>query len=129
MKTIPREQYPVLLRKVAWDVLPCNEVQTMLPALTLHPSSAEGAEVEHHDSHQRIGRLAPLEDHIAVYSAMAARVAAASALHLNVGEAPDPNIHGLVLTQFAETGHIAASVTLAHLLEEGIISINLEKLQ
>lgn len=128
MKTIPREQYPMLLRKVAWDVLPCREVQGMLPALTLHPSSPEGAEVEHQDSHKRIGALAPLEDHISVYSAFAARVAAASAIQLNVGET-DPNIHALVVQQFAETGHIAASVVVAHLLEEGIISINLDKLQ
>jgi hypothetical protein len=128
-KTISPEKYPSLLRKIAWDVLPCGQVQPLLLALGQTPSSDDGAEVEHRASHARVDALAPLEDHIATYSALTARVTAAQALMLAVGEIPDPQIHGLVLAQFAESAHIGASIALAQLLDEGIISINLEKLK
>lgn len=128
-QTIAPETFPQILRKIAWDALPCGEVEPLLPSLGLTPASPEGAEFEHRDSHARVERLLPLENHLAVYSALTARVTAAHALKLNVGEAPDPEIMGLVLAQFAESHHIGASIVIAQLLENGVITINKEALK
>lgn len=127
-KTIDPMTYPQRLRKVAWDVLPCTEVESLLPYLDLAPSSPESEEMDHHDSHERIKRLIPLENYIAVYAALSSRVMAAAALRMNDGVPPDPQILGLVLQQFAETAHVGASVVLAQLLDDGVISINEEQL-
>lgn len=127
-QALTQENHPFILRKLAWDVLPCQEVQSALPVLGLTPASPEGAEIEHRASHDRVEALAPLEQHIMVYSALCAKVSAAHALKLTLDDTTDPQILNLVLAQFAESHHIGASVVLAQLLEQGVISINLDKL-
>ena len=122
MSGVPTETYPLLLRKFAWDVLPCTEVQKFMPIMGLVPASEEGAEIEHRESHKRLGLQEPLQEQIHVYSAMSARVQAAIALRLDAGPEPD-EIQTFVVKQFAETIHVGASVIIANLLDQGYLQL------
>lgn len=116
------EPYAFLLRKVAWDVLPCEEAKDYLRVLGLVPASYEGAEVEHQDSHVRMALQEPLRERIAVFSELSAKVLAALALKLT--EDPEPGeLVELVITQFTQTIQVGASVIIANLLEQGQLQL------
>ena len=85
---IPGDMYPTLLRKFAWDLLPCNRVQKFMPILNVVPASAEGAEIEHVESHKRIALQDGLQDVIPVFAAMSGQVLAALALGLDLSRSP-----------------------------------------
>lgn len=114
--------YPVLLRKFAWDVLPCTAVQKFMPVMDLIPASEEGAHIEHKESHDRLALQQPLQEQLTVYSAMAAKVIASMALRLDVGPEP-PEVVSMVTGQFNETIHIGVSVILANLLDQGYLQL------
>lgn len=119
---IPTELYTQLQRKIAWDSLPCDEVRRYMPVLDLVPPSPEGEEIEHQESHRRLGLQQPLQTHLAVTSVMAARALAALALRLPDG--PEPaEIVTMVNTQFAQTIHVGVSVIVANLLDEGYLQL------
>ena len=50
----PVDLTPVLTRQLAWDCLPCAEVEGVLCKLGMTPGSPQGIEIEHGNSHARI---------------------------------------------------------------------------
>ncbi len=116
-----REELPLRLRKIMWDIVPCGAVQTYMPVLDMTPASEEGAELEHKQAHQRMGSATPFFDHISVYSALAARVLTALALRLHVNEA-DPGLVAYATGQYAETIEYAATAIVAEMLADGILA-------
>lgn len=57
----PIDLGPMLMRRLAWDSLPCGEVEPLLALLGLTPTSPDGLEVEHQQSHVRVASVMPLE--------------------------------------------------------------------
>ncbi len=122
MQVIARDKFPLMLRKYAWDIIPCDAVSAFLPVVGLIPSSAEGAQVEHADSHQRLDKQLPVQPLIAIHAAFAARVTAAFALRMDINEYEDGLVEG-VTKQFAETIHVGATTMIAQLIEDGYLQL------
>lgn len=116
---IPPEKWPLYLRNYAWDILPCPEVNGFLSTLTLHPSSEEGAEIEHRAMHDRLRLQQPMNDMIGVHSAFAARVLAAYALRLDKNTEIEPAIIHAVTVQFAENVQWGAQSIIAEMMADG----------
>lgn len=55
---------PVMLRRFAWDIMPCPEVPDLLTALGLTHGTPEGMDMDHRDSHQRLAPVFPLEPYL-----------------------------------------------------------------
>lgn len=68
------DEVSLLARKMVWDILPCDEVEELFPALGLMPSGEDVADMEHEESHERLEAVKPLSDFIEVYAAVAADV-------------------------------------------------------
>lgn len=68
------DEVPLLVRKMVWDILPCDEVEELFPALGLTPSGEDVADMEHEESHERLSMVEPLSGVVEVYSAVAADV-------------------------------------------------------
>ena len=68
---------PLLLRKMAWDIIPCNAVELYWDKLGLTPSSDECSELEHTESHSRLNQIAPLVNYVEIYAALIAQVVTA----------------------------------------------------
>lgn len=52
---------PLLLRRMAWDTMPCLEVPDLLTALGLTHGSDESMDTDHAESHHRLAMVFPLE--------------------------------------------------------------------
>ena len=116
------DDYLMLLRRLTWDALPCGEQRKFMAPLGLVPTSDEGADMEHADSHKRLKLQEPLQDQLRPYSRMSAKVLAAHALKLDLS--PEPaELMNLVISQFAETIHLGASVIIANLLDQGYLQL------
>lgn len=59
---------PVLLRKMAWDTMPCPEVPDLLTALALTHGTDEGMHLDHVESHRRLAAVFPLEGFLQRFS-------------------------------------------------------------
>jgi hypothetical protein len=110
------------LRKIAWDLLPCQLAEQYMPILNLVPASDQGAEVEHAASHKRMELQEPLQRVLPAYSAMASRVLAGHALRLHDGPEPEAVV-GVVTGQFQQTIHAGASAIIANLLDQGYLQL------
>lgn len=51
----------VLLRRLTWDTMPCDEVADLLPALGLTQGTEEGMNHDHAESHHRTAQVYPIE--------------------------------------------------------------------
>lgn len=65
---------PVLVRKMVWDILPCDEVEELMPALGLIAAGEDVADMEHEESHDRLDLCHPLINEIEIYSTVAADI-------------------------------------------------------
>ena len=57
----PIDLTATLLRRMAWDTMPCDEVADLLTALGLTHGTEEGMHLDHADSHHRMAAVFPLE--------------------------------------------------------------------
>jgi hypothetical protein len=95
----------VLLRRFAWDTMPCPLVNDLLTKLGLTHGSEEGQEVDHRESHQRLAAVWPLEQFFRRFSEVLGVVAATAML-----QAKGIELEGDQSVQFANQN---ASVILA----------------
>ncbi len=70
----PIDVVPSVRRKLAWDMIPHDEVASFLPHLGLLPSSKEGSETEHLNSHVREHNAELVRELVQVYSALTADI-------------------------------------------------------
>ena len=112
---------PILTRRLAWDTLPCDEVKGIMPALGMTPSSDEGFEIEHDESHRRIAVVYPLET-ILVQSAgvlgkiLSRAMSDAAGVTESLGDGM-----GSFAEQNAEVALASARAVIALLMDEGVI--------
>lgn len=109
---------PVLVRKMVWDILPCDEVEELMPALGLIAAGEDVAEMEHEESHDRLELLKPVINEVEIYTTIAADIYS-NALVESVSEEV-PAAHKAMLTEqnfmILRGGVIAV---LAQLLDTG----------
>lgn len=61
---------PVLTRRFTWDTMACSQVPDLLTALGLTHGSPEGMDLDHRESHHRMGHVLPLESQLRAYSGL-----------------------------------------------------------
>ena len=117
----PVDLVPILTRRYAWDTLPCDAVEDIMPALGLPPSSDEGADIEHAESHRRVAMVYPLETFLVQSSGVLGKILAramsdAAGVTDNLGDGMTP-----FAEQNAEVVLASARAVIAQLMDEGIL--------
>jgi hypothetical protein len=110
----------MITKRLLWDIVPCSEVEKMLPLMNLTPDSPDVSEMEHKASHKRLAQVGPLGEMLALLVPIVSGITASAMLN-NSGFPADEEAaitltrhHSVVLT----SGVVAV---LANLLDMGII--------
>ena len=111
---------PVLLRRFAWDIMPCSEVNDLLPALGLTHGTDEGMHIDHAESHHRMAQVFPLEMYLQRFAEVMG-VVTATAMHSRVANAQEVDT-----VQFAEQNaevilHSARAI-IAQFVANGVLT-------
>src|SRR5690349_15939967 len=78
----------MLTKRLLWDIVPCGEVEALIPLMNLTPDSPEVSEMEHQASHDRINQLTPLREMLALLVPLVSGITA-SAMLVNSGNSVD----------------------------------------
>ncbi len=121
---------PILTRRLAWDSLPCDEAPAVLERLGLTPSSPEGAEIEHQDSHQRIMQVMPLEPFLQRSASVLGTVVSMAMAEAKgvADQLVDEDGMEHFAAQNAEVALCSARAIIAQLMDEGVIMYTPEAL-
>lgn len=110
-----------LLRRFAWDIMPCPEVNDLLTALGLTHGSDEGQELDHRESHRRLGMVFPLEKILRPYAQVMGTVV--SVAMLDSAGLDDEDVDSAAFAeQNAEVVLSATRAVLAQLMATDLIS-------
>lgn len=78
------------LRQMAWDAMPCSEVEHVIRDMGMLPASKEVSDKEHKASHDRIEKLlGPIFPYIQMASENLTKIHIAAALHGHNHEIPE----------------------------------------
>lgn len=121
----PINPKPLILSKLAWDLLDHDEVREWLPRLGLVPAGDDSLEMDHAACHERAQLLRPLVHAITVYSDLLAEIHAVYVIH----EAGDtiPAAEQKAAREQYERGaqrliQTSALSMIGEMLQEGILS-------
>lgn len=70
----PIDMTATLVRRFAWDTMPCDGVAAMLTALGMTHGTPEGMLLDHRGSHHRMAQVLPLENQLRAYSGIIAAI-------------------------------------------------------
>jgi hypothetical protein len=110
-----------LTKRLAWDIVPCSEVEALLPLMGLSPDSAEVSEMEHEASHDRIEQLTPLKEMLALLIPLVSGITA-SAMLVNSGNSVDEETAAVLQRHHSVVVRAGVVAVLANLLDMGIIT-------
>jgi hypothetical protein len=111
----------MLTKRLAWDIVPCSEVEALLPLMGLSPDSAEVSEMEHEASHDRIEQLTPLKEMLALLIPLVSGITA-SAMLVNSGNSVDEETAAVLQRHHSVVVRAGVVAVLANLLDMGIIT-------
>lgn len=115
---------PLLIRRIAWDIIPCDEVEDLFPKLGLTPASEEVFEMEHTESHRRVDLCEPLINYIEVFAEVTNQII--KAYILRDTEEDESGIStaylDLLVKQNLSVMRRGIYATLAQLLDTGVIT-------
>jgi hypothetical protein len=95
-----------------------------MPPLGLMPGSAEGDEAEHHASHARLDRLAPLAERLTEQCRQASRVVTSVMLRLDKDTNDVPgDIVAHVTDQNENVIYAGVTAILAQLIDDGAVQL------
>ncbi|WP_157407273.1 hypothetical protein [Actinomadura atramentaria] len=106
-----------ITRQLAWDTLPCDQVERVLASIGLVPPGPEVSEAEHYASHQRLAATAPVEPVIARYAPQLARLIVTASLV--EGVETEPEVAEALVAQYAALIAATTKTIVAHLIDEG----------
>lgn len=109
-----------LLRQMVWDIIPCEAVPAFMEPLGLVPSSAEGYEHEHQESHDRLDRIAPIAEEIDDLCHASSHVITACALRTDRDEV-EPGIEEHLVAQNETVLFAGVTAILAKLVDDGTV--------
>lgn len=108
-------------RRLAWDILPCGMTPGFMKNLGLLPGSDGGDDLEHHQSHQRLNRIAGIQDTVKAYSELAGEVAAKAILRdLDYGFEDNDNPR---LKHYQDTIKACVQAVVANLIDTEVIHL------
>uniref|UniRef100_A0AAU3I5R7 Uncharacterized protein n=1 Tax=Streptomyces sp. NBC_01393 TaxID=2903851 RepID=A0AAU3I5R7_9ACTN len=111
----------MLTKRMAWDIVPCTEVEALLPLMGLTPDSKDVSDMEHSASHARIDALAPLKEMLALLIPIVSGITA-SAMLVNSGKSVDEETAAILQRHHSVVVRAGVVAVLANLLDMGIIS-------
>lgn len=121
----PVDMTATLMRRFAWDITPCLQVEDMLDALGLVHGTPEGLEIEHQESHQRLALASAVEGQIRAYSAVAGTVITKAITMLNADPDDDEGLCPEHEAEFASQNAMiilhGARVIIAQLMFAGVL--------
>ena len=117
----PIDLTPVLTRRFVWDIMPCDQVADVLKLLGLPPSgSDEGTNVDHMESHARLARVGPLEEHLQAFAPVLGVITAKSMAAASGATLTDEQEQAFA-EQHAEVVLHSSRAIIANLMSAGII--------
>lgn len=117
----------LLKRQLVWDIVPCKQVQEMMPKMGLIPASESGNNREHKDSHKRLNNLGLIEEHVVRTAVLAGEVVGRAILEnqgIEVSGLDDPQ-----LQQYMKAVQAGVVGSISVLIDGGVLGINLGALQ
>jgi hypothetical protein len=110
----------MLTKRLAWDIVPCGEVEGLIPLMGLTPDSKDVSDMEHAASHDRIDALTPLKEMLALLIPIVSGITA-SAMLVNSGKSVDEETAALLQRHHSVVVRAGVVAVLANLLDMGII--------
>jgi hypothetical protein len=111
----------MLTKRLAWDIVPCSEVERLIPLMGLTPDSPDVSDMEHRASHDRIDALEPMREMLALLIPIVSGVTA-SAMLVNSGNPVDEETAAVLQRHHSVVVRAGVVAILANLLDMGIIS-------
>jgi hypothetical protein len=111
------------LRNLVWDTVPCDMARDFMPVCGLVPGSDDVTDMEHRESHDRLGRLQHLGPRLYRDCEAATRVITAIMLRRDLSDETDPGIVEFVEAQNAAVIHKAVLAILAGLVADGTVKV------
>jgi hypothetical protein len=111
----------MLTKRLLWDIVPCSQVEALIPLMGLTRDSQEVSDMEHEASHDRIDQLTPLKEMLALLLPLVSGITA-SAMLVNSGNPVDEETAGILQRHHSVVVRAGVVAVLANLLDMGIIS-------
>jgi hypothetical protein len=110
----------MLVKRLLWDIIPCPDVDKMIPLMKLTPDSEEVSEMEHRASHERLQEVLPLKDMLDLLTPLVSGITA-SAMLVNSGIQADEETAVALQRHHSQVVRASLVAVLANLLDMGII--------
>lgn len=116
----------VIQQRLAWDIVPCDEIDDMWQTLELIAPSEDVAEAAHAESHIRMTTVEPLASIGEIYITLTADIISkVMARHWQEihGEHPSDEEQSVMRQQNAQVIQSAVFPIIAHLMETGMLQL------
>ncbi|MER5754319.1 hypothetical protein [Streptomyces sp. NPDC002088] len=110
----------MLVKRLLWDIVPCDQTERLIPLMKLSPDSPEVAEMEHRASHERVAQLMPLREMLDLLVPLVSGITA-SAMLVNSGISSDEESAVALQRHHSTVVRAGVVAVLANLLDMGII--------
>lgn len=121
---------PMVKAKLAWDMIPHENVADMFPELGLLPSSDEGMAMEHTECHRRMNATTPLFPLIGAYATLITDIVGTVLIRVDLDEIQDPEDREMLAQAkeaFCNQNFIliraAATSIIANFLDMGLLKL------
>jgi hypothetical protein len=111
----------MLTKRLLWDIIPCSDVEKMIPLMKLSPESPDVSEMEHRASHERLAQVLPLKEMLDLLGPLVSGITA-SAMLVNSGISADEETAVALQRHHSSVLRAGMVAVLANLLDMGIIT-------
>jgi hypothetical protein len=111
----------MLTKRLLWDIIPCPDVEKMIPLMKLTPDSPDVSEMEHRASHERLAQVLPLKEMLDLLGPLVSGITA-SAMLVNSGISADEETAVALQRHHSSVLRAGMVAVLANLLDMGIIT-------
>jgi hypothetical protein len=111
----------MLTKRLLWDIIPCSDVEKMIPLMKLTPDSPDVSEMEHRASHERLAQVLPLKEMLDLLGPLVSGITA-SAMLVNSGISADEETAVALQRHHSSVLRAGMVAVLANLLDMGIIT-------
>lgn len=115
------EEVPALFRGMLRDIVACSDYQEVCRLLNLVPAGPDVDEIEHQQSHYRLGEFGQVSQEALVHADVAAEVLY-KLMHLGKETPQDPD-DDRSRQMFHLIARTSVSTVVAHLLEKGHLGV------
>jgi hypothetical protein len=111
----------MLTKRLLWDLVPCSDVEAMMPLMNLSPESPDVRDMEHRSSHERMATVMPLGEILSLLTPLVSGITA-SAMLINSGVPADEASAVALQRHHSNVLQAGVGAILANLFDMGIIT-------